>query len=288
MRSLNFLLLWAVLVGGHLFVSQQLSSERQVLVQQKEELHPLPAAALKILALEYRDLAADLVFSRTQTFYGGKLNRLEKIDDRSWQVIYRRLDAVSQLDPYFIDPYFFGQAVLTWEARMPKEANALLDRGRKSRTDDWILPFFMGFNSFYFLQDFGQAADYLMESSRRPGSPPLVALLAARLASQSGGTETAIAFLQQVERHTEDQAIRGQIQQRLEALKGIWVLEQAVGAYRRQSGRWPKDLQALVEQGLLKRLPSDPYGGTFYLDEEGKVWTTSHLRPVEEKAGKRE
>ncbi len=271
------LVLW---IGGHLFTLKQLTADRKDLIQQNEELTAFPVSAVKLLSLDYRNLMADLIFSRTMSFYGGKLDRQEEVDSQTWEVIYKRLDLASELDPYFVDPYYFGQSVLTWAAGMYHEANNLLDRGRRFRTDDWFLPFFMGFNSFYFLHDNAQAAEYLMESSKRPGSPPLVGLLAARLASNSGGTETAISFLQQLEAHTEDDANRNLIHNRRITLEGILVLEQAVALYEQKFRELPKDLDALVKKGFLKQLPTDPYGGTFYLNDQGKIWTTSDLRPV--------
>ncbi|MCI0528518.1 MAG: hypothetical protein L0Y56_13850, partial [Nitrospira sp.] len=222
----------------------------------------------------------DLIFSRTMSFYGGMVDRAEKVDSKTWGLIYNRLVLVTELDPYFADPYYFGQSVLTWAAGMPREANILLERGLRSRTDDWFIPFFMGFNYFYFLHDDAKAATYLMEASKRPGSSSLVGLLAARLATKGGGTETAILFLRQLELETEDPVSKKDIRNRRMALEGIWVLEQVVERYRQQFGKQPEDLQILVEKGLLNQLPVDPYGGTFYLNDQGKVWTTSDLRLV--------
>jgi len=275
-----FSILLVTLICGHLFTLNQLTSNRHGLIRQSEELVTLPPAAVKILALDYRNLTADLIFSRTMSFYGAKLDRDEKVDSRTWELIYDRLVLATELDPYFADPYYFGQSVLTWEAGMPQKANTLLDRGRRFRTNDWFIPFFMGFNSFYFLHDNAQAGTYLMEASKRPDSSPLVGLLAARLASKGGGTETAILFLRQLELGTEDPVSKQDIRDRRMALEGIWVLEQAAERYRQQFGKQPEDLQILVKKGLLNQLPSDPYGGTFYLNDQGKVWTTSDLRPV--------
>jgi hypothetical protein len=275
-----FSTLFVILTCGHLFTLNQLTSHRQGLIRQSEELAELPPAAIKLLSLDYQNLVADLIFSRTMSFYGGKVNRGEKVDSKTWGLIYDRLVLATELDPYFADPYYFGQSALTWGAGMAREANVLLDRGRRFRTHDWFIPFFMGFNSFYFLHDDAQAATYLMEASKRPGSSSLVGLLAARLASKGGRTETAILFLGQLELETEDPVSKQDIRDRRMALEGIWVLEQAMERYHQQFGKQPKDLRALVDKGILKQIPTDPYGGTYYLNDQGKVWTTSDLRPV--------
>jgi hypothetical protein len=272
----------AALIAGHLLVALQLQSQRVTMAQEREQLGFLPPAAIRLLALDYRDLVADLIFSRTLSYHGGVVKRGEKIDAQTWQAIYRRIDAASELDPYFVDPYYFGQAVLTWDANMPKEANALLDRGRRFRSDDWVIPFFMGFNAFYFLHDKAKGAAYLMEASRRPGSSPLVGLLAARLSSESRGTETAIAFLQELEAQTDNVGVKSDLRNRAEALRGISVIEQAVKRYRETFGKSPVTLRDLQESTILPQVPIDPYGGKFYIAPDGQVWTTSDLRPVAE------
>lgn len=275
--------LLGVLLAGHALLSLGLASVRGAVAEHKELAPPLPAAALKLLSLEYHDLVADLLFSRTMSFHGGKLNRREPIDEDTNRAIYRRLDTASALDPLFVDPYYFGQSVLAWGAGMPREANHLLDRGRRSRTDDWVMPFFMGFNAFYFLGDNATAAEYLMEASRRPGASPALGLLAARLGAKGGDTVVSVAFLDQLAARTEDRATREGIQQRADALRGIAILEQAIARYRDMFGATPSDLRALVERGVLPSLPSDPYSGAYYLRPDGRVWTTSDLRPVANK-----
>jgi hypothetical protein len=115
-RDLLLPALLGVLILGHLAISLQMHAQREGVIRQKEALSLLPATLYKFIALEYENLVADLVVSRTMSFYGGTLNRREKVDADTNRAIYQRLDAASQLDPYFVDPYYFGQAVLAWGA----------------------------------------------------------------------------------------------------------------------------------------------------------------------------
>jgi hypothetical protein len=39
--------------------------------------------------------------------------------------------------------------------------------------------------------------------------------------------------------------------------------------------RHPRSLEELFQKGYLKEFPVDPYGGKFYIDEMGKVRSTS-------------
>jgi hypothetical protein len=64
---------------------------------------------------------------------------------------------------------------------------------------------------------------------------------------------------------------------RAEALEKILQLEEVIAGFKKRFHRAPYRLQELVDVGILNHLPEDPYGGTFYLDKQGKVRTTSKL-----------
>jgi competence protein ComGC len=136
----------------------------------------------------------------------------------------------------------------------------------------------MGFNEFYFLHDNAKASEYLMQSSKKPGAAPILASLATRLAYKASRTEIAIMFLQQTIEGTKDKIERESLEKRLKALQRVFILEKAVTAYKMNSGRIPVSLNDLLSQGVLKRLPKDPYGGEFFIDKDGTVKTTSDLR----------
>ncbi len=86
-----------------------------------------------------------------------------------WQWLDKVLTASTDFDPYFVDPYVFANANMTWEGGMIRETNAPLEKGTQYRDWDWT-PFFAGFNSFFFLHDNAKAAEYLVTASQRAGS----------------------------------------------------------------------------------------------------------------------
>jgi len=185
------------------------------------------------------------------------------------------LDVSTDLDPYFVDPYYLGNAYLTWEGNKVREANKLLEKGVQYRTWDWTLPFFIGFNSFFFLQDNDNASKYLMEASRRPGGSPMLASLAARLAYKERRTETAIDFLKETLKNTDDEAMKKSYMTRIKALKGVLFLENAVSTFKIKYGRSPVEIGELMEKRIVSELPHDPYGGSYFLDRKGIIRNTS-------------
>jgi tetratricopeptide (TPR) repeat protein len=173
-----------------------------------------------------------------------------------------------------MDAYYFAQSFLTWDAKQFKLANDLLDYGMKYRTWDWYLPFFAGFNSFYFMRDYSKAADYFKQAGDLSGQD-LLKSLAGRYMQESGQTDLAIGYLSAMEKGENNPALKKNYQLRLTAFREARRIEVARDGYKEKRGIMPTTVEQLVSAGLLSSSPTDPYGGQFYLDVDGKVATTS-------------
>ncbi len=160
---------------------------------------------------------------------------------------------------------------------MVDEAIRLLERGLEHRTGDYRMPFYLGFNYFYFKNDRVKAAEYLTLASKIPDTPPMVATLAARFSYESGQTESAILFLEEILKNLNDPVSIETVKVRIKGLRMIRILEKATEIYKERQGRLPRDLEELVTADILRMLPTDPYGGDFYLGEDGTIRTTSNL-----------
>ena len=237
----------------------------------------LPPHIVKLLSLEFTSIAADLLFVRVSQFYGGKIEKLEEATKEDWEWFHRNLDLITELDPYFQDPYYIGNAFLTWDAGMYNEANDLLQKATDARQWDWIFPFFIGFNKFYFLGDNKGGAEYLLIASKRPGAYGFLPNLASRLHYEDKQTQTAIDLLNKMAEKEKDENIKQMYKVRLEALKRIAFLEAAVDFYKYRIGVTPRSLNVLIDSMIIKSIPPDPYGGKFYIDDSGDIKSTSKL-----------
>lgn len=250
----------------------------------------LPASVLKVLSLEFRGLASDMLFLKSMIFIGGVNQRKEtpRVKEWEWHWWLKILDTATELDPHFFDPYYYANAFLPWDAGMVRETNALLQKGSTYRDWDWMLPFFIGFNNFYFLQNNGEAAEHLMEASRRPGGTKTQASLAARLAFKGNRTETAILFLEEVANNTGVGSQKDHYEKRIQILRSILVLEKGIALYEKEYGNPPTQLDELVKKKILKNIPVEPFGGRFYMDKHGRILSSSreadlmpHLSPAQ-------
>jgi len=227
-------------------------------------------------SLEHRYLLSELLFYDASFYYGTLLERPKETPD--YLALLRYIDTVTRLNAFNIDAYYFGQAVLTWNVGMVKDMNILLERGMKRRDWDFYLPFFVGFNDLYFLNDKLSAARYLERAAKLNPQMTFLPNLVGRLYYQADKTEQAIEYLRVVAKGTFNSAVRRSIEMRITALETMKFLEEAVKRFEKQQGHPPAQLSELVSAHVLKAIPPDPYGGTYYyVRAEGRVETTSKL-----------
>jgi tetratricopeptide (TPR) repeat protein len=239
---------------------------------------------LKFLALEFRETVADLLWLQVTQIYGEK-DFPKRAKPEDWQYLYRLTSMVVELDPYFFIPYYFTAFIFPWQAGMVKEANRLLKRGMFYRTWDWRLPFYIGFNLYFFLGDNDKASRYIMRASRLPEAPQYLPQLASRLLYEAGRLESALMLLEEIYSSTEDKLFKEEVLRRIVALRDILFLQRAVDFYEKKFGEKPSSLEDLVKRGIIKKIPEEPYGGRYYIDEAGRVMSTSQLRFKERNYG---
>jgi hypothetical protein len=280
MRKPVVIIVLIILAIVHVYSLRKVTEGFKLLPTAEDSTIMIPAPIMKIVALDFRGIASDMLFLNSLVFVGRTHERKEKprVKPWEWKWLYSMLDASTSLDPYFLDPYYFANAQLTWEALMIYENNRLLERGSKYRDWDSWLPFSIGFNYFYFLQDNLNARKWLLEASHRPDAQQWYANLAAKLAYEKKRTETAISFLEEMSKRTEDETLKKKYENRLDFLRQVLKVENAVETYKKKFGRVPPDIQALMRAGILHEIPTDPYEGQLYLDLDGKVKSTSELQ----------
>ncbi len=242
------------------------------------KLYWVPKAKyVKAISMEYKNAVSDFFWMKVTLTYGDR-NFSQKATQRDWQYLERLTELVTDLDPRFFIPYMFAAAVLSWEGDMPEEAVKILKKGLIARPNDWRIPFYIGFNYFYFLGDSLRASQYLARAARLPGSPSYLPLLAARLRSRAGDIKTSIRFLEGLLATVTNEKTREVILKRLKALKDIDYLQTGVRRYRAIYGKNPINLRELVQRGIVDSIPHEPYGGYYTYDPTtGQVWSSTDL-----------
>lgn len=244
----------------------------------EEKLGYLPSTnVLRYVSADHKELVGAGLVMKVIVYFGGITEKQQDnviVQQPDYVRMSGLLHGAVKLDPYNMDAYYFAQSFLTWEVKQYKLANDLLAYGMKYRTWDWMLPFFAGFNSAYFIKDYKKASEYYKRAGELSGSE-LHFSLAGRYMQESGQTELAIAYLSAMEKGERNPAVKKNYKTRLTAFQEVRRIELARDRYLASGATLPVTLDTLVRAGLLVPAPSDPYGGQFYLEPDGKVTTTS-------------
>jgi len=245
----------------------------------KEALPPLPKKEVaKLSTLEFKPLLADYYLVKVAQIYGGKTIPTPAQVKWMTQALALSLD----LDPYYLEPYYFAANVLPWKGKADRSIS-LLKKGLEYRKGDWRISFYLGFLLFYFKKEPVEGAKYLAMAAHAPEAPSYLPLLVSRLYSEKGRFSAAIIYLQGLYQSLQDPKLKEAIKKRLQTLTTMEALEKLAKEYKERYDFFPRTLQDLVRVGLLSRAPRDPYGGRFYFKKDGTVWTTSKLREVRRK-----
>ncbi len=231
---------------------------------------------LKLFTADQSYFAANLLLVNTISYYGSLVEQARNKFrvPPEYPEMEKMIEAAVKLDPYNMDAYYFGQAILALGAGKIREINGLLEYGMQYRDWDFYLPSFAAFNYAYFLKDYANAAKYYKRVGDLTGDP-LSINLAGRYMYEAGRTEMAIAYLSLMVKDARNPAVKKTLETRLQALQEAKRIEEAKELFKTKYGRMPRSVEELVQKNFLAQLPLDPYGGKFYIDPQGMVRSTS-------------
>lgn len=229
----------------------------------------LPTPILKTLCGEFKGVVADYLLLEIAAFIGSN----KEISREEWQKTATAFEQVLALDPYFQQTYIYIQGNLPWDGEMPEKAIELLETARVHRNWDWRPGYYMGFDYYYFLKDYLKASELFFKTAEVKGAPVIVPILGARFAAKSDRTQAGIELLESM---LNDQGLdensQKEISNRLAALRGVALLENAVNEFQTQYMRPPESLQELVQKEVIPRIPDNPYGNQYSFSKEtGRV-----------------
>jgi tetratricopeptide (TPR) repeat protein len=236
------------------------------------------AGSLRWLSLGHPTLAANLTWLKAVQYVGERRG-----DERGWGKLRPLLEVVTDLDPRHGYAYQVGANMLS-SVGLTDDANAILEKGIRAVPDRYILPFHRGVNAFLYEGDHQLAGRYFELAARTPGAPEHLRDYVLAQYAMGDAADAAISFLRQLHREAKDdesrrsierQIVRATLEQRANAL------EAAAERYRARVGVAPVALAQLVHEGIVRRIPEDPFGGELYLDGHGRVRSTVEPRRFE-------
>jgi len=265
-RVIGGIALFSLLMTGFVISFTAVKTHRDALPAESQRAEALMVSPtlLKVVSGEFKGLWADYLLMKASVFIGGAW----EITPEDLEAVYLLFKQSLALDPYFFQTYYYTQGFLSWRKGWHAKAVELLKISEQHRPWDWEPGFFIGFDLFYYLKKNKEAAEYMQTSAQRPGAPPVVATLGARLAQKTGQNEMAIALLRSMHERMDNQEQNEHIEKRIQAHLGIRQLEQAMAHYENRYGEKPARLDQLVTAGIIALLPENPYGDSFFYDPE--------------------
>jgi hypothetical protein len=228
-----------------------------------------PEPIVRAAALGRTYAAADVAWLQTVQIVGSgaaEQGGFQGLDD--W------VDLATTLDPRFDLPYYFGAILLVTDEARADRVDALLARGEAAMPDQFQLPMYRGFLSYFGRLDLQGAAEHYQRAAKKPGAPAYLARFAARLATEEETCGSVMRDLREV-----SDAAGGDQRQALQTSSGKVLLnciqtriERVANAWRVKHERKPT-LEDLVSQGLLdaEELAIRPPGLCWALDDLQKA-----------------
>ena len=144
------------------------------------------------------------------------------------------IDVVTTLDPWVDHPYRFAAVWLTGDLDDIRKANHLLERGIEYHPDDWRNRFCLGFNLFFYLDDYEAASAVLEEAMELPDAPLYLRRLVARLKGKAESLGLAETFLHalMLEAQSDDERFTAHLVSALASLGVGPAYQQIMGLYR--------------------------------------------------------
>jgi hypothetical protein len=240
------------------------------------------------LALSFDALLADVYWIRAIQHYGG--TRLSTSPDKRYHLLYPLLSLAVSLDPLFTIVYRFGSIFLAepWPGGPGRtdQAIALLQRGLEARPGYWRYMQDIGFVYYWWVHDYGKAAEWFARGANQPGAPFWMRSLAANTLAQGGNRQASRVLWQALAQTPDNEWLQRDARRRLlqlDALDLIDRLQEIVGAHAAGGAAPPYSWESLVRARRLRGVPVDPTGVPLTIDPatgEVGLSTDSSLNPL--------
>ncbi|MFH7320917.1 hypothetical protein ACHHRT_09935 [Desulfurivibrio sp. D14AmB] len=247
--------LFAGLLLFYLFTFWQ--QEKGVAATPPSPTHPAPPLIQEIALGYLKQLGGEIQFIKTAVFVGGGITMRDRLEYAP--PLAARLTAAAHLHPRFIDTYYLAQAVLPYiHDEYAELANDIHRRGMAVLPDNFVLPFFVGFNHFYHLKDPGQGAGYLHQAGQKPGAPVWFGHLAATLAGEGGDIYGGLFWLRAMLAAEEDELMQERYRHSISMFERAVTVQEAVLAYKAERAEYPSTLTELAPDYLPALPEFDP------------------------------
>ncbi|RKZ06759.1 hypothetical protein DRQ32_10790, partial [bacterium] len=208
------MLLLALSLGWVAGEAGQRARDSRSLVADDDVAYLPTAAAIRFMSAGYDDVAADILWLRTVTYYGEWRQGDHGIE------FFRELSRrVVELDPHFVEAYRFSALVLADDLGAFDDGIDILRRGMQVMPDTWWLPFEAGFLEYTVRLDNEKAARWFRIAASKPDAPDRAKNFAAFVTSRAGDLKVSLELWKFVANTTKNPEVRIKAEAYIEELQ---------------------------------------------------------------------
>ena len=234
--------------------------------------YPEPDFA-KIMFMGLNAFAADLLFARSQYYYGSHY-----VTDGTYLLLEQMIRVIMALNPSLEYAIPFGEAAISsmrTESAI-ESANSLLRLGHELYPDDYYYLFNQGYNYYIYLGDMEKAYPLMYEAANMKSAPSKVIWLVNHVATMGGGYRLGYEYTKDRLEKTKDKYMHDQFEKELHHFANLLTLSEAAEEYYKRFGKSPdKELTELVRTKIVSEIPKCVYGGEYYYDEKDRIVKTT-------------
>lgn len=221
-----------------------------------------PAYIQTLMAFGDRYLASNIAVSRASAL----ASYLVK-DKNTYYVQGLLQEQAAILNPRQEDNYYIAAAILSWEEQT-EAAQKVLKLATDARYWDAMPPFLLGFNEYYFYDNPTRGAELLEIAAERTEdiNKRTFKRVASKWYTSQSDPSVAIGILNAMKQSSEDDEFRSYLDARIVQVEGLAEIDEAIKNYINIIGVSPTDINFLVRMGVLEKIPHDPFGKGFIID----------------------
>lgn len=227
----------------------------------------LPLFAQVALSIGDRYLAANFASIRAL------VTSTARMKPEEYRVLAKVQQDASWLNPAHEDNYYIAGAILPWSGEL-EAAQIILRRASLARPYDYQPAFLYAFNLWHFKGESIAAANWLrMAAEKLPDDDDRLVMLnlAAKWVDKSDDLDTAINVVKALAQQAKRADFRKYLEARVQRLRDLKALRAQAEIFEARYGRPLQNLEELKLNGLIKDLPSDPFGFGFELDAKRQI-----------------
>ena len=248
-----FGIVFLAILGGAMYIQHRHLTKIKPSRPYRDSLYLPRGEYVKFLSLGYDMVVADILWLRAIQAFGGHY-----LGDRNYEGIINLFDVITDLNPYFIDAYLFGNTVIGEEAGQKEKGLVLINKGiSKTLRRSYRLGYWGGYDATWNIRNYKLAKYYFRMALKCPDCPDYVERLLTFTDEKMGNYH--VAFQKRVEDYlraidNNDSLLEDISRKKIIDVIQQWhiaIMKQSAKQYHEKFGKDISNLEQLINEGLI-------------------------------------